>query len=395
MSGIIDLPTWNLPIWAYVLIALAMTHITIASVTLYLHRCMSHRALQLHPVVSHFFRFWLWITTGMNTKEWVAIHRKHHACVESEDDPHSPVTHGIKKVLLEGAELYRKEAKNAETLERYGHGCPEDWVERNVYTPQSYLGYVLMLVINVLAFGPIGITIFAVQMLWIPVTAAGIINGWGHYRGYRNFETQDASTNIVPWGVIIGGEELHNNHHAFASSARFSSRRFEFDIGWQYIRVLQALGLARVKKESPKPVMVPEKSIIDADTVSTVITARFQVMANYAKTVVARVHAEEIGRVDETARRLLKSARALIVCEDTRLTREARERLHQALEHSHALETVYRLKHQLQEIWQERGASRERLLESLQQWCRDAEESGIRALQEFARTLPNYTLKPI
>ena len=318
---------WNLPIWAYVLIALALTHITIAGVTIYLHRCMSHRALELHPVVSHFFRFWLWLTTGMQTKEWVAIHRKHHARVETPDDPHSPVTHGIKKVLLEGAELYRLEAKNQETLERFGHGCPDDWMERNVYTPHSGKGYVLMLALNVLAFGPIGITIFAVQMLWIPITAAGIINGWGHYRGYRNFETQDASTNIVPWGVLIGGEELHNNHHAFASSARFSARPFEFDIGWQYVRVLRALGLAKVKKELPKTVMVPEKSILDAETVSTVIAARFQVMATYAKTVVARVHAEEVGRVDDKVRDLLKSARSLMVCEDSRLTREARERL--------------------------------------------------------------------
>src|SRR5437879_6137579 len=239
--------------WGYIVVTLVLTHVTIASVTIYLHRSQAHRGLDLHPAIAHFFRFWLWLTTGMVTKEWVAIHRKHHAKVETDEDPHSPQTRGIRKVLLEGAELYRKESKNLETLEKYGHGTPDDWVERNVYTRHSWQGVGLMLAINLVLFGPIGMTIWAIQMMWIPVTAAGIINGIGHYWGYRNYECSDAATNILPLGILIGGEELHNNHHTFATSAKLSSKWYEFDIGWGYIRVLETLGLAKVKKVAPKP----------------------------------------------------------------------------------------------------------------------------------------------
>src|SRR5690606_31837220 len=245
--GLIDLP-W----WGYIVVALGFTHITIAAVTIYLHRCQAHRALDLHPAVSHFFRFWLWMTTGMETKQWAAVHRKHHARCETADDPHSPQILGIGKVLQEGAELYRVEAKNQETLDKFGSGTPDDWLERNLYTRHSALGIGLMLLINVVLFGPLGLTIWAVQMAWIPITAAGIINGACHYWGYRNFDADDASTNIVPWGILIGGEELHNNHHSYASSARLSSKWYEFDIGWMYIRMLQACHLAKVKKVAPK-----------------------------------------------------------------------------------------------------------------------------------------------
>ncbi|MCP5151371.1 MAG: transposase [Ectothiorhodospiraceae bacterium] len=386
------LAVFDLPWWGYVLVTLAMTHLTIIGVTLFLHRAQAHRAVDLHPAVSHVLRLWLWLSTGMDTKQWVAVHRKHHAKVEGPEDPHSPIVHGIRKVLLEGAELYRVEARRAETLERYGHGTPDDWLERNVYSRHSGKGFLLMLLIDVVLFGPIGLTIWAVQMAWIPLFAAGVINGVGHYKGYRNFETADTSSNIVPIGILIGGEELHNNHHAFASSARFSSRWWELDIGWLYIRVLQAVGLARVKKLPPQMVILPYKAEPDHETVSAVIANRFHVMAEYATTVVQQVVAEELSRADASRKRLLRSARQLIVRDESLLTADAREHLEHVLAGSQTLETVYRYKQELRRIWQERSASHERLLQSLQQWCKEAEETGIRSLQEFARTLPTYAL---
>ena len=385
-TGLLDLPAW-----AHVAYTVAVTHATIIAVTLYLHRHQAHRALDLHPALSHSLRFWLWLTTGMVTRQWIAVHRKHHACVETGQDPHSPRQEGIGKLLLEGTELYRKAAQCPRTLERYGHGAPDDWIERHLYSRCSDKGYWIMLLIDVALFGPIGITIWAVQMLWIPVLAAGVINGVGHWRGYRNFETADASTNIIPIGILIGGEELHNNHHAFASSAKFSAQWWEFDAGWLYIRFLQKLGLARVKKLPPKTVLVPGK-LLDRDSVTAIIAGRFSVMSQYAKVVLARVWAEELRRVDISKRPLLRSAKSLMVREESMMTREAMERLHRILEHSHALATVYRYKQRLQAIWQERSLSHEGLLRALEDWCRGAEETGIRALQDFARTLPAYSL---
>ncbi|MGH8604299.1 MAG: DesA family fatty acid desaturase, partial [Gammaproteobacteria bacterium] len=281
LNGLIDLP-W----WGYVVVVLVLTHITIASVTIFLHRAQAHRALELHPIISHFFRFWLWLTTGMVTKAWAAIHRKHHAKVESEEDPHSPQIVGLRKVLLEGTELYKQEAKNQETLEKYGHGTPDDWIERNVYSRYTVLGISLMFLINVVLFGPIGITMWAVQMLWIPFFAAGVVNGVGHYWGYRNFHIEgDASSNIAPWGILIGGEELHNNHHAYASSAKLSNRWFEFDIGWLYIRILRILGLAKIKKVAPKLKLNRAKTQCDAETLQAILTHRYAVMAKFARTV--------------------------------------------------------------------------------------------------------------
>ena len=390
MPGLLDLP-----VWGYVVVALVFTHVTIAGVTIYLHRCQAHRALDLHPVVSHFFRFWLWLSTGMVTREWVAVHRKHHAFVETPDDPHSPQVYGIRKVLLEGAELYRGSCKDPVMLERYSHGTPDDWMERNVYGPHSGKGYFLMMAINLLLFGPLGLTIWAVQMAWIPIFAAGVINGVGHWSGYRKFQTPDASTNIVPWGIVVGGEELHNNHHAFASSARFSMQWYEFDIGWMYIRIMSALGLARVKKVAPRPILDPSKSIPDMDTVSAVISNRFHLMSQYARTVLGSVYQDEMKRLDDDKRGLLRRARSLFACEECMLSSEARVRLDTALEESDALQTAFRYRARLQAIWQERTASKEGLLQALQEWCREAEASGIRALQEFARTLARYSTHPV
>lgn len=387
LSGLLELP-----IWGYIAVTLVATHITIAGVTIYLHRSMAHRAVNLHPIVSHFFRLWLWLTTGQVTRQWIAVHRKHHAKVETEEDPHSPQIHGIRKLLLEGTELYRIGVRDQETLERYGHGAPDDWLERNVYTRHSGKGYYLTLALNLILFGPIGATMWAVQMLWIPVTAAGVINGLGHWWGYRNYETADASTNISPFGIIVGGEELHNNHHAFASSAKLSSKWWEFDIGWLYIRSMEILGLAKVKKTAPQPVIVPGKALVDLDSVKGVIGNRLQVMSQYAKNVLGKVYEEELGRADDAERPLFRRVKKLLIREESRLNRDARERLETALSHSQALQTVYQYKRRLQAIWQERTASHERLRQALQDWCREAEESGIRALQEFARTLPMYSV---
>ena len=392
LNGLIVLP-W----WGYIVAALILTHITIAAVTIYLHRHQAHRALTLHPVVSHFFRFWLWLTTGMITKEWAAIHRKHHAKVETSDDPHSPQVAGIRKVLWDGADLYRREAKNRETVEKYGHGAPDDWLERKIYTPHNAKGIALMFVINLALFGPLGITIWAVQMIWIPLFAAGVINGIGHFWGYRNFEVADASTNIVPWGILIGGEELHNNHHTFGSSAKLSSKWWEFDIGWMYIRILEMLGLARVKKIPPELTCDSAKQHIDLDTVRAVITGRFQVMALFAREVMHNVHREELKKADRADREswtLLKHARRLMVREAAQLDESARGLLQRALELNNQLRTVYAMKQKLVDIWNRRATTQEHLIQALQEWCREAEATGIEALRNFSQKLRTYTLAP-
>ena len=390
IEGLIALP-W----WGYIVVALVFTHITIASVTIYLHRHQAHRALDLHPAVSHFFRFWLWLTSGMVTKEWAAIHRKHHAKCETAEDPHSPQVLGIRKVLREGSELYRAEAKNQETLDKYGHGTPSDWIERHLYTPHSAKGIALMFILNVLLFGPLGITIWAVQMMWIPITAAGIINGIGHYWGYRNYEATDASTNIVPWGILIGGEELHNNHHTFASSAKLSSKWWEFDIGWFYIRTLETFGLARVKKIPPELTYDKAKDHIDLETVKAVITARFVVMAQFAREVMARVYRDELRNLDpndKTRLTLLKPVRRLMVREPRLLDEAARARLQKALEQNQTLHTVYTMKQKLADVWQRSATTQENLIQALQDWCREAEATGIRELREFSNKLRTYSL---
>jgi stearoyl-CoA desaturase (delta-9 desaturase) len=383
----------NQSIWVYAVAALCLTHVTIAAVTIFLHRHQAHRSLELHPLTSHFFRFWLWLTTGIITKEWVAIHRKHHAKVESADDPHSPVQYGIGKVLLEGAELYRAEAANTDTLRQYGHETPDDWLERRLYGRHSYAGIFLMLALEVLLFGAIGITIWAVQMMWIPFFAAGVINGAGHWWGYRNFEPADASTNIVPFGALIGGEELHNNHHAFASSARFSSKWYEIDLGWAYICLLQSLRLARVKKVAPRPVIDYGKQHIDIDTLKAVVANRLHVMSHYASDVIKKVYKDEKARADMAGSKLMRRGRKLMIRHHLLLDEKSRQRLELMLAQSHALQVVYEFSQRLQTIWQYKSASQENLIQALQDWCHHAEQTGIEALQEFARTLRAYRLQ--
>lgn len=386
-TGLIGLSAWEVVIYT-----LVVTHITIAGVTIYLHRHQAHRALELHAIPSHFFRFWLWMTTGQVTKEWAAIHRKHHAKCDTEEDPHSPQTRGIKKVLLEGAELYRAESKNQETLEKYGHGTPDDWIERNVYTPYSWAGVSALLVINFVLFGVIGISIWAIQMLWIPITAAGIINGLGHWWGYRNYDCNDAATNIFPWGILIGGEELHNNHHTYATSAKLSSKWYEVDLGWAYIRAMEMVGLAKVKKVAPKPKLAKDKVVADLETLQSVITNRYDVMAKYAKSVkhAFREEFEHLKHKAELEARFLKSSRKLLQREPGKLEVSQKAQLIELFKHSKALETMHQMRVELGAIWERSHSTRDQLLQQLQDWCARAEASGIKSLQDFSLRLRSY-----
>jgi len=388
-NGLISLP-W----WGYIVVALVLTHITIAAVTLYLHRCQAHCALDLHPIVSHFFRFWLWVTTGMVTKEWVAIHRKHHAKTETEEDPHSPHTKGIGKVFWQGAELYQQEALNSDTLKNYGHGTPNDWLERKIYSRYSLIGLSISFVTNILLFGAIGLTIWAIQMIWIPLHAAGIINGIGHYWGYRNFETEDGSTNITFLGIIIGGEELHNNHHAYPSSAKFSSKWWEFDIGWLYIQMLSVVGLAKVRRRAPQPTQVLNKDIIDLDTAKAMVSSKLHIMADYAHKVTLPTFHAELPSFEGRYEKLKNQMRTALVREDSRMKPLQREHLQELLQNSEALHTVYEFRRRLQDLWNETHASHERMIQAIIEWCKEAEATGIKVLEEFAQSLRGYALQP-
>lgn len=384
-AGLIDLP-W----WGYVIITLVLTHITIAAVTIYLHRHQAHRALELGPLPSHFFRLWLWLTTGMNTREWASIHRKHHAKCETVEDPHSPQVYGLPRVLFAGVFLYVREAKNAETLTRYGHGTPDDWIERRLYTPYQKLGVAIMLAIDILLFGTWpGVLIWAVQVAWIPFWAAGVINGVGHFWGYRNYNCADVSTNIFPWGIFIGGEELHNNHHAFATSARLSSRWFEVDIGWLYIRILSALGQARVKKLAPTLRLGKPRTEIDGDTLQALITYRYDMLARYAHSLKA-MYRDELKHVADGAR--YRGLKRCLAMDAAAVPQELRSRLDELLATSGALATAYRMRDELKALWERSSASREQLVRDLQDWCARAESSGIRQLEELSLRLRRYAL---
>jgi stearoyl-CoA desaturase (delta-9 desaturase) len=378
--------------WQVLLYTLVTTHITICAVTIFLHRSQAHRSLDLHPLVSHFFRFWLWLGTGMVTKEFVSIHRKHHAKCETEEDPHSPQTRGIKALLLTGVELYRAEAKNAETMVKYGHGTPDDWIERNLYSRFTWQGVGLMLVLNVLLFGAIGLTVWAVQMVWIPWWATGVINGLGHWWGYRNFEAADASTNVSPWGIIIGGEELHNNHHTYPTSAKFSVKPYEFDVGWLYISLMQKVGLAKVRKTPPKLALGEVKPVADGKTLEAIIANRYEVMAGYAKHVRLAV-AEELHKLKaqgahQTARFAnLRLAKAWLHRDDDKIPPVVKPVLQQTLGESPKLAKLVAMREELRALWTRTNVSAEQLVADLQAWCKKAEDSGIAALQEFSLKL--------
>ncbi|OJI05431.1 acyl-CoA desaturase [Polynucleobacter sp. MWH-Adler-W8] len=373
--------------WKIVVFTLIVTHITIAAVTIFLHRCQAHRALDLHPIVSHFFRFWLWLTTGMLTKEWAAIHRKHHAKCETVDDPHSPQVLGINTVLSRGAELYKQEAANQETLDKFGHGTPDDWIEHNIYSKFSWQGVAIMLIIDVFLFGAIGLTVWAVQMLWIPITAAGIINGIGHYWGYRNFDNEDASRNIVPWGILIGGEELHNNHHTFATSAKLSNKWYEFDIGWMYIQIMSSVGLATVKKTPPKP-LLSDLRPADQSTLEAIIANRYEIMARYSKTL-RNFFSNEVQHMQVLATHLT-DARTWLAKDETRLTEQEKVKLEELMASNAQLRKMIEMRRDLQAIWGRSNATKEQLLSQLHVWCQRAEESGLTSLREFSLRLRRY-----
>jgi stearoyl-CoA desaturase (delta-9 desaturase) len=381
--------TW----WQIVLFTLVTTHVTIAAVTIFLHRSQAHRALDLHPLVQHFFRLWLWLGTGMVTKEWVAIHRKHHAKCETVDDPHSPQTHGIRKVLLEGVELYRAESRNADTMQRYGHGTPDDWVERNVYSRFTWQGVGLLLILDLLLFGAIGAAVWAVQMLWIPVTAAGIINGIGHWWGYRNFEAPDASTNVSPWGLLIGGEELHNNHHTYPTSAKLSVKPYEFDIGWVYIRAMELVGMAKVRKTPPRLALGAVRPVADDKTLEALIAHRYEVMAGYAADLKAATAAEfarlkaQGAQVGAARLRNMRLALTWLHRDADKIPQGVRPQLEQALGDSPKLAKLVAMREELRSLWTRSNASAPQLVADLQAWCRKAEESGIATLQEFSLRL--------
>lgn len=385
-SGLLDASVWQIVVYG-----LVMTHITIAAVTIFLHRAQAHRALDLGPIPSHFFRFWLWMTTGMVTKEWVAIHRKHHAKCETEEDPHSPQTRGLGKVMKEGAELYRAEAKNAETIAKFSHGVPNDWIERNLYSRYSWQGVGLMLIINLTLFGAIGATLWAIQMAWIPFWAAGVVNGVGHFWGYRNFEAQDASTNISPWGIIIGGEELHNNHHTYPTSAKFSVKPFEFDIGWGYIRAFEMLGWAKVRKTAPK-LRQGEIKPADKDTLEAIIANRYEVMAHYARDLrqacgaeLSRLKAQ--GEQHSAKWAQFKLAKRWLHRDADRIPAELQAQINGARAASPVLDKLVTMREELRQLWTRTNVSAEQLVSDLQAWCQKAEESGIAELREFSMRL--------
>jgi len=388
-NGLLDLSAWQL-----IAVTLVMTHITIVSVTLYLHRHSAHNALDLHPVLKHFFRFWLWLTTAQNTKEWTAIHRKHHAKCETEEDPHSPVVLGIRKVLFEGAELYAQSA-TPENLERYGQRTPEDWIERKVYTPYKMGGIALLAVINLLLFGVNGIWIWAVQMMWIPLWAAGVVNGIGHYMGYRNFECADNARNISPWGILIGGEELHNNHHTYPNSAKLSRRWYEIDIGWGYIRLFQLFGLVKPKGYRPIAHYVPGKKEMDVETVQAITNSRFDIMRQYRKRVMEPVLRQQKSLMDDEIRPRYRKLKRLLSREVSLIHPREKETLDSVLERHEMLKLIYDKSHELQALWRQRGLKPQDKLQALMDWCKEAETSGIRYLEEFAAHLRAYSLRPM
>ncbi len=379
---------WDVAWWQIVLYTLAMTHVTMISVTVFLHRHQAHRSLDLHPIASHFFRLWLWLTTGQVTKEWAAIHRKHHAKCEQEQDPHSPHVHGIKTVLLRGAELYRAESKNKETMARFGHGTPNDWIERNLYTRYSWQGVGLMMIIDLALFGIAGLVVWAVQMAWTPIMAAGVINGAGHYWGYRNFEAPDASTNLSPWGIIIAGEELHNNHHTYPTSAKLSIKPYEFDIGWMYITLLKSVGLASVKKVPPRLQLGSIQPVADEKTLEALIAHRYEVMAGFARELRRSAQAELAAlKARQADVSVLKTAARWLHRDEDKVPEAVRAQVARARAEHPVLDKMVTMREELRQLWLSTSSSREQLAADLQGWCQRAEASGIAALQQFSQKL--------
>lgn len=375
--------TW----WQMLIVLVVVGQVTMASSTLYLHRSQAHRGVDFHPAVAHWFRFFSWLTTGMITKEWVAIHRKHHAKCETAEDPHSPRFAGINEVLWRGSELYRKAALNRDDMEKYGKGTPDDAIERVLYTPHDRLGPTLVLFAYFALFGIPGIALWALQMLWIPFWAAGVINGLGHWWGYRNFDTADTATNLTPWGFWIGGEELHNNHHAFPSSAKFALRRYEFDIGWATIRALEKLGLATVLRTAPELDVRPNIVVPDADTVKAMMVHRWQVATDYYRMVLKPHLQAEGAALSGRMRRAFRSdGRWLSDVNRAKFSAWIAERPNTA--------KLMDFRARLLAIYELRSAEAEAKLDALRAWCAEAEASGIRTLEDFSARLKGYAMVP-
>jgi stearoyl-CoA desaturase (delta-9 desaturase) len=384
----------DLNVWGYIVVSLAFMHVTLLGITLYYHRDQAHRSVKLHPVVRHFFRLWLWINTGANTKEWVAVHRKHHAYCERDGDPHSPAIFGLRNIVLEGAEYYRKEAAKPETLEKFGRGTPDDWLERNLYNRWPNLGVAILVVADLVLFGVPGIIMIAVQLSTMPLLAAGIINGVGHAIGYRNFETEDASTNLWPWALFIAGEELHNNHHAFPSSARFSQRPWEIDLGWLHLKVLSALRLAKIRRVAPEPELVATPKVPDVDALRAVIVNRMHVLRHYKNSVTVPVLRSELDQLGDNAARLARRARRLLKWQPGFLDRDSQIRLAELIERHPGLKTVLDYRRELTALWEGAHTSNERLLADFSDWCTRAESSGIEVLRDFSRYLKSFEALP-
>ena len=378
--------------WQIVAATVVLTQITIVSVTIYLHRHSAHNAIDIHPALAHFFRFWLWLTTGIITQQWTAIHRKHHAKCETEQDPHSPVQKGLAKVLWQGAELYQV-AGTPEILKRYGQRCPQDWIERHLYTHHSYLGVAIMAALNMLFFGVAGITVWAVQMIWIPLFAAGVINGIGHYWGYRNFECTDNARNLTPWAVLIGGEELHNNHHTYPNSPKLSVKSWEFDIGWAWIRLFQALRLVKPKPVGPVVHRIPGKEKLDVETVMAIINNRFQIMAQYRKKVFKPVLRDQADQLSKKEFGLIRRVKKFMYREQSLIAQQDRDHLQEILVNYEILNLIHQKSLELQELWRRQpGVKNQDRLQNLAEWCRQADQSGVSALEEFAAWLRAFSL---
>jgi stearoyl-CoA desaturase (delta-9 desaturase) len=388
MSAISPYGLFELPLWGYFVVTFATIQVMFLGVTLYLHRDQSHGGLALHPVLRHVFRFWLWYSSGVVTREWVAVHRRHHVYADREGDPHSPVIFGLKRVVLEGYELYSAATRDAAIVRNYGKGTPDDWIERNLYSRHPNLGIVLFSLTALVLFGIPAIVMVVVHLSAQPLFAGGVVNGLGHAVGYRSFEMPSTATNLVPWGVLLGGEELHNNHHAFPRSARFAVQRWEFDIGWFWICAFRAVGLARVGYVAPRPYLEHESRELDADTVHALFTNRMHVLREYARRVVLPV-CRELAR-KEPRGAVPAMTPKLLIRHPTLLAEEAHRALRDLLERYEVLRRVVEYREGLQHLWNDASANQARAVGQLREWCARAEASGIRALREFSLGLPAY-----
>jgi stearoyl-CoA desaturase (delta-9 desaturase) len=379
----------ELPFWGYALVTFGLVQLMFLGITLYLHRDQSHGGLELHPTLRHIFRFWLWFSSGTVTREWVAVHRRHHAFADQPGDPHSPAVFGLKKVVLEGYELYKTATADPQILDYYGRGTPDDWIERNLYSRWPPAGLVFFILSELILFGVPGIVMVAVHVAAQPFFAGGVINGVGHRLGYRSFEMASTATNIVPWALFLGGEELHNNHHAFPRSARFAVQPWEIDIGWLWIRLFSALGLAQVRRVAPSPRLIATRTTVDADTALALFTNRMHVLRDYARRVVRPVCRELAAREPEGA--VPRIAPMLLIRHPALLAEEAHRVLRDLLARYEVLRAVVEFRESLQHSWNDAAASQAGAVQNLRDWCVRAEASGIRALREFALRLRGYS----